>query len=574
MTRILAGWQQPHRPSFPAWPNHVAWCLCALAVIHTALLFTITNPRTESALLIQSLYPIGIGGATVIMLMAASLNIGRQRWSWLLHTGSLLAGLARTILLMRARYLGIPEATPLNDTLYLLMYLFALGGVVLYLPWRVWWLGTAPRVLIDSMLVGSAVLVILQSTVPLVVTPWTATRSHVLMIPAFNLAALFAVGTVSLRYGRRGGPLLAFSLLSLLCLFCGDTITTVIQLVPPMPLSGGIVSPLYTLHYVFRALAGYRGAEQPPQPPDVPYAVMPLPHWLILAFLPQMLLLAALACALITRSAPLLSVLTLLAVAATRELFALYDQRRVLRALHLAQADAQAGATQTVDFLARIVHDIAAPLQGLRTLADATGLGGATTTIMGPLRDQVAHLDHLIDQLRSYLQSRTVPLVIRAVDIAPICAAALRAADGRALVRHVHLRLAFDVATTTVAGDAGAIRRMVDNLLVNAIIASPAGQEVVLRVHTEDRRTITLSVSDQGQGLSADQQSRIFAPLVRFRQGSGLGLGLAIVRELTRALQGTCGVQSEPGYGSTFWIRLPRATTDVKEETDANRLGD
>ena len=122
--------------------------------------------------------------------------------------------------------------TILTDTLYILMYCFALSGVALYLPWRVWWLGTAPRVIIDSALVGVATLVMLHSIVPLAFTPWTPTRSHVLLIPAFNVAALFAVGTVSLRYGRRGGPLLAFALASLVCLFCGDTIATIVQLLP------------------------------------------------------------------------------------------------------------------------------------------------------------------------------------------------------------------------------------------------------------------------------------------------------------------------------------------------------
>jgi signal transduction histidine kinase len=572
MSRITAFWQRHNQPVVPAWPDLLAWFLCGLALLHTVLLLSPTDPHLLRALVIQSLYPIGICGATVIMIEATRLHVGAQRWAWVLQTGSLLCGLARTILLIHARYAGLPVATPLNDTLYFLMYLFALGGVVLYLPWRVWWLGTTPRVLVDSVLVGSAMLVILQSTVPLMVTPWTPERSHALLLPAFNLAAVFAIGTVSLRYGRRGGPLLALSLVSIVCLLCGDGITTLVQLLPGIPPASVSVAPLYTLHYVFRARAAYRGAIQPPQAPDVPYAVMPVTHWFILALLPRAMLLVALTLTLTLVPAPLPAVLSLLVVAAARELIAAYDQRRVLRALHLAQAEAQAGATQTVEFLARIVHDVAAPLQGLRTLADTAP--PIATGIVGPLRDQLAHLDHLIDQLRSYLQSRTVPLTISPVDVAPICAAALRAAEGRAEARQVNLRLAFDVETTMVAGDAGAIRRMLDNLLVNAITVSTASQEVLLRVHAENDHTITISVSDRGPGLAPDQQARIFEPLVRFRGGSGLGLGLAIVRELTRAMQGACGVQSELGGGSTFWIQLPRADADSKEEFYADSLGD
>jgi signal transduction histidine kinase len=574
MNRITTFWQRHKQPALPDWPDVLAWFLCGVALIHTTLLFYPINPYTPGALIVQSLYPIGIAGATVIMVEAARLHSGRQRWAWILQTGSLLCGLIRTILLIRARYVSLSEATRLNDTLYLLMYCFALGGIVLYLPWRVWWLGTAPRVLIDSVLVGSATLVILQSTVPLFVTPWTAARSHALLMPAFNLAALFAIGTVSLRYGRSGGPLLALSLASIVCLLCGDTILTVIQLLPDIPPMSVSVAPLYTLHYVFRARAAYRGAIQPPRAPEVPYTVMPLTHWFILALLPRVMLLAGLTCTLTLAPAPLQTVLALLVVAGLRELIAALDQRRVLRALHLAQAEAHAGATQTVDFLARIVHDVAAPLQGLRTLADSASPSPAAAAITAPLRDQLTHLDHLVDQLRSYLQSRTGPVLIRPVNVAPICAAALRAAEGHAEVQRVNLRLVFDIEMTMVAGDAGAIRRLLDNLLVNAIDVSPPEQEVVLRVYAEDDRTITLSVSDRGPGLSPDQQTHIFEPLVRFRGGSGLGLGLAIVRELTRGMHGTYGVQSEVGRGSTFWIRLPRADLDLKEESDADSLGD
>src|SRR5262249_4699343 len=157
-------------------------------------------------------------------------------------------------------------------------------------------------------------------------------------------------------------------------------------------------------------------------------------------------------------------------------------------------------------------HDLAAPLQGLRTVADSAQHPAADPTLTRPLRDQLAHLDLLIDQLRVYLQSRTMSLRISPVDVAPICAAALRAAEGRADANGVNLRLAFDVDVTTVAGEVTAIRRILDNLLVNAIAASPAGADVVLRVHAEDRRTITLSVTDNGMGLSPAQQAQIFEP--------------------------------------------------------------
>src|SRR5262249_42895388 len=141
-------------------------------------------------------------------------------------------------------------------------------------------------------------------------------------------------------------------------------------------------------------------------------------------------------------------------------------------------------------------------------------------------------------------------------------------------VRRVNLRLMFDLDTAIALGDAVAIRRVLDNLIMNAIAASSSGGDVVIHVLREHPKTITIRVIDPGPGLSPEQQARIFEPLVRFRGGSGLGLGLAIVRELIQAMNGECGVISRLGFGSTFWIRLPRDPDATKEAPHADRVGD
>jgi hypothetical protein len=71
----------------------LAWTVYALALIHTALLFTITDLAASSSLLIQLLYPLGMAGAAIIMLYAAALHEpGPRRWAWILQTCSLLCG--------------------------------------------------------------------------------------------------------------------------------------------------------------------------------------------------------------------------------------------------------------------------------------------------------------------------------------------------------------------------------------------------------------------------------------------------------------------------------------------------
>jgi hypothetical protein len=115
--------------------------LCGLALLHTGLLYTITDSSAPSALPIQLLYPLGMAGAAVILVVAAWQHApGSKRWAWVLQTCSLLCGMMRTLLAIGARHDYVDEAVvaSLSDGLYFLMYLFALGGVALYLPWRVW----------------------------------------------------------------------------------------------------------------------------------------------------------------------------------------------------------------------------------------------------------------------------------------------------------------------------------------------------------------------------------------------------------------------------------------------------
>ena len=91
-----------------------------------------------------------------------------------------------------------------------------------------------------------------------------------------------------------------------------------------------------------------------------------------------------------------------------------------------------------------------------------------------------------------------------------------------------------------------------------------------------EENTILLSVSDSGPGVTPDEQSRIFekfyrAPEVKIAEPRGLGLGLAITQRLVAAHSGHLDVESQPGAGSTFRVRLPRAVSAVQEGIGGDR---
>jgi two-component system OmpR family sensor kinase len=114
-----------------------------------------------------------------------------------------------------------------------------------------------------------------------------------------------------------------------------------------------------------------------------------------------------------------------------------------------------------------------------------------------------------------------------------------------------------------ILGDEMRIHQVIANLLSNARAHTPAGTPISVTVKTTDSE-VDVSVADEGPGLSAEDQKRIFerfyrADSSRVRNGEeGSGLGLSIVDAVMRAHGGSVSVQSSPGDGATFTLRFPR----------------
>jgi signal transduction histidine kinase len=110
-------------------------------------------------------------------------------------------------------------------------------------------------------------------------------------------------------------------------------------------------------------------------------------------------------------------------------------------------------------------------------------------------------------------------------------------------------------------GDEDKIRRILLNLLANAIKFTPAGGHVSVIVNGEPER-VRLAVSDDGVGIPASEHERIFEEFHQVDSGVpgrpvGTGLGLALVNRFVELHQGRVWVESEPGSGSTFFVDLP-----------------
>jgi signal transduction histidine kinase len=221
------------------------------------------------------------------------------------------------------------------------------------------------------------------------------------------------------------------------------------------------------------------------------------------------------------------------------------------------------------EFLAMVSHELRTPLNAIlgwtRMLA-ANQLpperSGHAVTVIERNASALAHLiDDLLDVSR--IVAGTLQLAPEPVDLADVARAALDTVRPLAVARDVHLAFPHDLpAVETVSGDASRLQQVIWNLLSNAIKFTPAGGSVSLFIAPSNNH-MEVRVVDTGQGISPDFLPHVFelfrqADGATTRRHSGLGLGLAIVRQLVDLHGGTVHAASDGvGCGATFTVRLP-----------------
>jgi len=124
----------------------------------------------------------------------------------------------------------------------------------------------------------------------------------------------------------------------------------------------------------------------------------------------------------------------------------------------------------------------------------------------------------------------------------------------------MHLEVAPNLPQTLI-GDAARIEQVLSNLVVNAIKFTKKGG-ITIRVFKGDSSQWIIQVKDTGIGIAVEEQAQIFEPFrqadeTTSRKYGGVGLGLAIVRQLVQVMQGSIQLESKLGQGSTFTVYLP-----------------
>lgn len=216
------------------------------------------------------------------------------------------------------------------------------------------------------------------------------------------------------------------------------------------------------------------------------------------------------------------------------------------------------------DFVANVSHELRTPMAAMRAMAETIEDDPGLTTAdrdryLDKIIAEVDRLTLLSDDLLTLASAEAKPAEQSEIDLAEIARYAVQQMEQPASTKGLTLEI--DAPKSLVAlGDRPRVIQVAMNLLQNAIRYTNTGGAKV-RVY-EDGPHAVLEVQDTGIGIGAEHLPRIFerfyrVDAARSRETGGTGLGLAIVRHITESLGGKVEIDSEPGRGSTFRVRLP-----------------
>jgi two-component system OmpR family sensor kinase len=221
-------------------------------------------------------------------------------------------------------------------------------------------------------------------------------------------------------------------------------------------------------------------------------------------------------------------------------------------------------------FVADASHELRTPLTSIRGFAELYRRGGApdrseVDRLMSRIEEEAVRMGLLVDDLLLLARlDEKRGLELDEVDLVVLAADAVHDVSARDPGRPV--RLETPDGPVRVIGDEDRLRQVLGNLVGNALVHTPEGTAVSVRVHNGEGRAV-VEVHDDGPGMSEEVAARAFerfsrADASRSRHGGGAGLGLAIVQAIVVAHGGDVRLASRPGAGTTVRVELPRAASN------------
>ncbi|MGN6216307.1 MAG: sensor histidine kinase [Solirubrobacterales bacterium] len=234
------------------------------------------------------------------------------------------------------------------------------------------------------------------------------------------------------------------------------------------------------------------------------------------------------------------------------------------------------------DFVLTASHELRSPLTSVQGFAELLMLERDSLTpkqveTVEVILDNCRHLVRLLNDLLDLARSDAGRLAIRPqpTEVAPLVEDVVRTMRAQTEAAGQPLREDVQPGLPQINVEPARIRQILVNLITNAHEYSPEGASIEVSARTVAAE-VEIAVSDNGPGIPADQVERIFERFTRGDAGltqrvGGTGLGLAISKSLVEAHGGTIAVESTPGVGSIFRLRLPIATAPSSDGGGASR---
>jgi signal transduction histidine kinase len=249
---------------------------------------------------------------------------------------------------------------------------------------------------------------------------------------------------------------------------------------------------------------------------------------------------------------------------------------------------AQRLAEVEMGFVAGVSHELRTPLTVIRTAAfnlrGKVASNPAQVERYGALIQQESErLGAIVEQVLRFAGAKAGRVVqeLRVVSVAGLIEETVQANRGMLEDTRCDVQIKIQPGLPPVMGDSVALRQALQNLLTNAAKYGQAGAQAVEILARSVRGArgpeIEVRISDRGPGIPDDEQGRVFDAFYRGRkavldQVHGTGLGLHLVKSIVEAHGGTVSLESQPGEGSTFIVRIPAAPAERQNEF-AHSLG-
>jgi PAS domain S-box-containing protein len=263
------------------------------------------------------------------------------------------------------------------------------------------------------------------------------------------------------------------------------------------------------------------------------------------------------------------------------------DQKRTEEALRRAKEDAEAANRAKMEFLSTMSHELRTPLNAIGGYVDLMDLGvhGPITDLqrvsLGRIRKNQDHLLSLINDILHFarVEAGRLEYEIEEVSIGELLRDLEPLIEPQVKAAEIQYDCVETDALPAARGDRERIQQILLNLVTNALKFTPAGGRIGVSCDSDDR-SVAISVSDTGTGIPVEMFQKIFDPFFQLRSEQsrdssrrGVGLGLAISRDLARAMGGDLTVRSTPGAGSTFTLRLPVSPLERESPRSGSPVG-